>query len=529
MDINVLFKMLTVLNFLALFGSIFFMYKMGKLGSKTLRTYLSIITVAYVVGFLYSEYYFINHGFFNESDSFALIVVTVSIQMLVIVLYVITQFIRYFSQEDEKNNIFESKYNNATYKKAILSKIELGTPFNIIKVKIINHRKLIDVSSESQFSKMLSFSVLELKKTLKDSHLEFYHDSREIIIIGYSTDREEIKRLAYMVYEALILPIEMKKQNILLQPVIGCAISSSDVESSEVLLKQVDIACYKAKKLGVILDFYRSTYSESIYEEAYILNRLINAIPNNEFKLFYQPIVNSIDQTVHGYEALIRWPQSDGSMIPPDKFISIAETNNYIKGITQWVVKQVSHDIAAFKRENIHPLVHVNVSTLDLHDEDLYKVLFTLVTNKQLEPSDVILEVTESALMSDVDTAYLMLSKLSELGFYISIDDFGTGYSSLSLLRVLSFNQIKIDQSFIRNMAIGNSDYAIVASTIYLAHSLGCNVVAEGVENFDLFDELKDLGCDYIQGYCISKPKEFTDILHWSLRQIEMNKQTAIA
>jgi EAL domain-containing protein (putative c-di-GMP-specific phosphodiesterase class I) len=216
-------------------------------------------------------------------------------------------------------------------------------------------------------------------------------------------------------------------------------------------------------------------------------------------------------------------------MIPPDKFISIAETNNYIKGITRWVVKQVAHDITAFKRENIHPLVHVNVSTLDLHDDELYKLLFELVTKKVIEPSDVIIEVTESALMSDVDTAYLMLSKLSELGFYISIDDFGTGYSSLSLLRVLSFNQIKIDQSFIRNMAIGNSDYAIVASTIYLAHSLGCNVVAEGVEDFNLFDELKELGCDYIQGYCISKPKEFTEILHWSLREREMKKLAVIA
>ena len=150
--------------------------------------------------------------------------------------------------------------------------------------------------------------------------------------------------------------------------------------------------------------------------------------------------------------------------------------------------------------------------------------MFNLVINKKLEPSDVILEVTESALMSDVDAAYLMLSKFSELGFYISIDDFGTGFSSLSLLRILSFNQIKIDQSFIRNMSIGNSDYAIVASTVYLAHSLGCNVVAEGVEDFDLFDELKELGCDYIQGYCISKPKALTDILHWSLREIEIKK-----
>ncbi|MGR6831735.1 EAL domain-containing protein [Aliivibrio wodanis] len=531
MDINVLFKILTVFNILALAFSLYFIYKLGKLKSDLIKIYLAAIVAIYIVGFLYVEAYFIRYGVVDNSDTLTLIIVTASIQMLLFLLYTVTRLDNYVSLKKESNNdnVFELSSSISIYSKVIESKIELGIPFNIIKVKIINHRKLIDLSSEKLFRKVMSYSVLMLKKALKNSHLEFYYDSSEIIIIGYSTDRDEIKKFADSVYELLTPPILIKNQNILLQPVIGCAISSSNVESSEELLKQVDIACYKAKKLGLIIDFYRLTYSDSIHEEVYILNRLINAIPNDEFELYYQPIVNSIDKTVHGYEALIRWPQSDGSMIPPDKFIAIAETNNYIKGITHWVVNQVAHDIAAFKRENIHPQVHVNVSTLDLHDDDLYKLLFFLVTNKKLEPSDVILEVTESALMSDVDVAYLMLSKFSELGFYISIDDFGTGYSSLSLLRVLSFNQIKIDQSFIRNMSIGNSDYAIVASTIYLAHSLGCNVVAEGVEDFNLFDELKELGCDYIQGYCISKPKEFTEILHWSLREIEMRKLAIIA
>lgn len=526
MDISLLFKVLTVFNVLVLSFSLFLIYKFKDIKSKLIKTCLFSIAVVYVSGFIYIEMYFIQLSFIDESDIVALIVVTVSTHMLFFLLYTIRKLDNYFSLEKEKinDNFYELISSKYIYSKVIKGKIDLGIPFNIIKVKFINHRKLIDISSEKLFRKVMSYSVLMLKKGLKNSHLEFYYDSSEIIIIGYSTDRDEIKTLSDNVYALLTPPILMKDQNILLQPVIGCAISSSNTESCEELLKQVDIACYKAKKLGLTIDFYRSTYSESIHEEVFILNKLINAVSNNEFELYYQPIVNSIDKTVHGYEALIRWPQSDGTMIPPDKFISIAEKNNYIKGITHWVVNQVTHDIAAFKRENIHPQVHINVSTLDLHDDDLYKLLFSLVMSKKLEPSDVILEVTESALMSDVDAAYLMLSKFSELGFYISIDDFGTGYSSLSLLRVLSFNQIKIDQSFIRNMSIGNSDYAIVASTIYLAHSLGCNVVAEGVEDFNLFDELKELGCDYIQGYCISKPKEFTEILHWSLREIEIKK-----
>lgn len=314
-----------------------------------------------------------------------------------------------------------------------------------------------------------------------------------------------------------------------MQPIIGNVIYSNDIDNADEMLKRVDIACYKAKKLGLVIDFYSENYAQSINDEVDILSKLVHAIPNKEFELYYQPIVNSIDKTLHGYEALIRWPQKDGSMIPPDKFISIAEKNNYIKGITQWVVSQVASDIIRLKNDNLNFQVHINISTLDLYDDDLYNQLFDMVANKHLEPSSMILEVTESALMSDVDAAYLMLSKLSELGFYISIDDFGTGYSSLSLLRILAFNQIKIDQSFIRNMAVGNSDYAIVASTIYLAHSLGCNVVAEGVEDEHLFAELQELGCDYVQGYYISKPQDIDSIINWSLKLIEREKMSAIA
>lgn len=529
MDMNLLFKILTVFNVLSLSCSLYLIYKVSKF--KSIKAYLSVIAFVYVIGFLYVETYFINRNFSDESDTLALIVVTISAQMLLLVFYTVTRLIAYISlpKESSKETRFELSSTVAAYREIIASKINRGIPFNVMKVKIINHRKLTEISSEKLFNKTMSYAVLVLKKTLKNKHLDIFYDTNDIIIIGYSTDKKEIEQLANTVYELLTPPILMKNQNILLQPVIGCAISSADMDSSEGFLKQVDIACYKAKKLGLIIDFYRSTYSDLIHEEVFILSKLINAISNDEFELYYQPIVNSIDKTVHGYEALIRWPQSDGSMIPPDKFIAIAEANNYIKGITHWVVQKASVDIAAFKREGLQPQVHINISTLDLHDNDLYNQLFGLVTSKKLEPSDLILEVTESALMVDVDAAYLMLSKFSELGFYISIDDFGTGYSSLSLLRVLSFNQIKIDQSFIRNMSIGNSDYAIVASTVYLAHSLGCNVVAEGVEDFDLFDELKELGCDYIQGYCISKPKEFTEILHWSLREIEIKKLAVIA
>ncbi|WP_244298171.1 putative bifunctional diguanylate cyclase/phosphodiesterase [Aliivibrio finisterrensis] len=411
------------------------------------------------------------------------------------------------------NSRRRSRSSICAYEKDITKLIQLGLPFSLIKIKISNRDKLVDFSKNKTFIKVVSHAILMTKKSMKNNKLRFYHDSGEIIVILSEVNKSELIDITSEVYNVLITPILMNNKIFILQPIMGCVINTSSRKTADEIIRQADISCYKAKKSGLGVGFYSASYSKSICEEIEILNKLVYAIPNNEFKLYYQPIVKSSDKTVHGYEALIRWFQDDGTIIPPDKFIKIAERNNKIKVITRWVINQVVHDINEFKKNNIFSKIHINISTLDLHDNDLYEQLSTLVNNRWLLSSDIILEVTESALMADADAAYLMLEKLSELGFYISIDDFGTGYSSLSLLRVLPFNQIKIDQSFIRNMTIGNNDYAIVTSTIYLAHNLGCNVVAEGVEDEERFTELKALGCDFIQGYYISKPKEFAGII----------------
>ncbi|MUL01723.1 EAL domain-containing protein [Aliivibrio fischeri] len=526
MDNDVILKLLlfaNVVSLVLLSKGIYDIIKNNELSKKIL---ISILLLIYFIGFVYIENSLLEKGVKNYIDLSMLISVTFLTQ-LAFVCILVTNKINQNVQTQEHSDVITDK--SIAYRAVIEGKIEGRTQFNLTKIKIQNHRALIEYSSDRTFNSILSYASLIVKKHRNDPNISIFYDNNEILIIGNLTNKDKINSIALDVYELLIQPIKMKGKNFILQPIIGNVIYSDDIDSVDEMLKRVDIACYKAKKLGLVIDFYSENYAQSINDEVDILSKLVHAIPNKEFELYYQPIVNSMDKTLHGYEALIRWPQKDGSMIPPDKFISIAEKNNYIKGITKWVVSQVTSDIIRLKNDNLNFQVHLNISTLDLYDDDLYNQLFDMVANKHLEPSSMILEITESALMSDVDAAYLMLSKLSELGFYISIDDFGTGYSSLSLLRVLAFNQIKIDQSFIRNMAIGNSDYAIVASTIYLAHSLGCNVVAEGVEDEHLFCELQELGCDYVQGYYISKPQSIDNIINWSLKLIEREKLSAIA
>ncbi|MCE7536232.1 putative bifunctional diguanylate cyclase/phosphodiesterase [Aliivibrio fischeri] len=526
MDDGVILKLLlfaNVVSLVLLSKGIYELVKNNEL-SKRILTY--ILLFIYFIGFVYIENMILEKGLKDYVDISMLISVTFFTQLAFIFILITNKIAKTVSNDDEIE-VITNKVK--IYKTLIEDKINNGDLFNLTKIKIQNYRTLIEYSSDKTFNSILSYASLLVKKHRNDRNVSIFYDTNEIIIIGNLTNKDKINNIALEVYELLIQPIKMKGKNFILQPIIGNVIYSNDIDNADEMLKRVDIACYKAKKLGLVIDFYSENYAQSINDEVDILSKLVHAIPNKEFELYYQPIVNSIDKTLHGYEALIRWPQKDGSMIPPDKFISIAEKNNYIKGITQWVVSQVASDIIRLKNDNLNFQVHINISTLDLYDDDLYNQLFDMVVNKHLEPSSMILEVTESALMSDVDAAYLMLSKLSELGFYISIDDFGTGYSSLSLLRILAFNQIKIDQSFIRNMAVGNSDYAIVASTIYLAHSLGCNVVAEGVEDEHLFAELQELGCDYVQGYYISKPQDIDSIINWSLKLIEREKMSAIA
>ncbi|KAB2826035.1 putative bifunctional diguanylate cyclase/phosphodiesterase [Aliivibrio finisterrensis] len=515
MESGIILKLLLFCNLISFvfLSSKIFEFIIDNVYLKRIVTILGVFFYSFVYVYIES---FILESWVNSYNYFEVItIVTLLTQVLFI-------FILFKSKSDNIKSNLENKSKELIYRDIISDRIKEKKDFNITKIKIKNHTSIIEYSSYKTFKILLSYASLLVKKYRNNRNVPIFYDGNQIIIIGNYIDKGKIDSFALGIYELLIKPIKIKNRNYILQPIIGNVIYSNDITDADEILKRADIACYKAKKLGLVIDYYSDNFARSINDEVDILSKLVYAIPSKEFELYYQPIVNSIDKTLHGYEALIRWPQKDGSMIPPDKFILIAEKNHYIKEITQWVVSQAAIDIRTFRDHNLNYQVHINISSLDLYDNDLYNQLFNMVTNKQLEPSSMILEITESALMSDVDAAYLILSKLSELGFYISIDDFGTGYSSLSLLRVLAFNQIKIDQSFIRNMLVGNSDYAIVASTIYLAHNLGCTVVAEGIEDEQLLIELQQLSCDYVQGYYINKPQPINEIINWSLKHSVM-------
>ncbi|MCG6199856.1 EAL domain-containing protein [Psychromonas antarctica] len=258
-------------------------------------------------------------------------------------------------------------------------------------------------------------------------------------------------------------------------------------------------------------------YNENLESDAQfhleISSKLNSALEKNEFEVYYQPLIKIKTSTVYHFEALIRWQVAQGSFIPPDKFIPIAEQNNLIKGITLFVLNEICTHLLVLKQASIDACIHINLSALDLLDDCFSIQLDKLIKENRILPHQLVLEVTETAAMNDMATTKEVLRRLSRQGFLISLDDFGTGYSSLSMLLELPIKQIKIDRSFVNLMQQENNNYSIVKSLIFLAHQLNCSVVAEGVETKELADQLIYLECDYLQGYYYSKPLPIGQLL----------------
>ena len=235
-------------------------------------------------------------------------------------------------------------------------------------------------------------------------------------------------------------------------------------------------------------------------------DELLHAINNNQLVLHYQPKIEIKTGRMVSCEALVRWQHPQQGLIFPDNFISIAEKNNWMSLLTNWVIKHAVKQSQQWETEGFHLPISVNISASDITTLSLPEQISTLLTEKKLNPVMLTLEVTESALMGELVTSLYILTRLRLKGIGLSIDDFGTGYSSLSQLHRIPFSELKIDQSFIGAMLEDNEAKAIVKTCIMLGHELKMKVVAEGVELREHFELLKELGCDIAQGYLFSRP-----------------------
>jgi diguanylate cyclase (GGDEF)-like protein len=325
--------------------------------------------------------------------------------------------------------------------------------------------------------------------------------------------------LAELIIVAFEKPLTVDVHTVDLSAGIGIACWPDHANDPDTLLNRSEIAMYQAKRKLEGPVIYTANLDSSSAETLSLLTELRRAVDQDELRLFLQPKIALQGQSGMAAEALVRWQHPERGLVPPMQFIPFAEQTGFIRHLTLWMLEEAAKLMAAPENQDLPLRISVNLSTRDLLDAHLSQHLAQLLQRHNLAPSAFCLEITESAIMDDPARAEAMLNRLSEQGFKLSIDDFGTGYSSLAYLKRLPVDELKIDKSFVMGMESDQDDAKIVRSTIDLAHNLGLSVVAEGVENQAILDQLAALNCDEAQGYHISRPMPTADFLAWQRRR----------
>ena len=289
---------------------------------------------------------------------------------------------------------------------------------------------------------------------------------------------------------------------------IGITLFFGQNTTPDELLKQADIALYQAKNAGRnTLCFFDFQMQLSINTQVALINDLRHALAKNQFKLFCQTEVGH-DQKMIGVEVLLRWDHPKQGLISPHDFILLAEETGLIQPIGQWVLESACALLKSWERNTdwLHSYLAVNISIHQFRQPNFVNRVIEIVRDTEIDPSKLMLELTETVVLADLGDAVAKMNTLKEVGIRFSLDDFGTGYSSLAYLTRLPFDQLKIDQSFVQNLAPDSNDLALCEAIVVMAHKLGIKVIAEGIETQDQYDILKQIGCDYGQGYLFSKP-----------------------
>jgi len=326
---------------------------------------------------------------------------------------------------------------------------------------------------------------------------------------------EGVTIVAEKIINVLNKPIAVEGHSLSVGISIGLVRCPRDGDKATLLMQHADVAMYHAKREGLGYVFYNKTMDSENLFELTMESELRQAVESKNFELYYQPKIDIQHGRITGAEALIRWMHDEHGFISPEKFIPLAEQTGLIQTLTEWVLEQALIQCAAWHANNINIGVSVNLSAYSLNDIDLIDTVHHALAEAKIEPQWLTLELTETAIMSDANRALNTLSQLNAMGVRLSVDDFGTGYSSLAYLKRFPVNEIKIDKSFVIDMLNDVSDAVIVRSTIDLAHNMGMEVVAEGIESQDAWDKLAELGCNLGQGYHMCHPCSATDFEKW--------------
>ncbi|MBL8521293.1 MAG: EAL domain-containing protein [Betaproteobacteria bacterium] len=335
-----------------------------------------------------------------------------------------------------------------------------------------------------------------------------------VVMVENAGHAESQKALADKIIARIHAPMTLLTHEVAVSASIGIANFPQDGADPATLLANADLAMYRAKEMGRHRTaLYAPELGQSAQERFEIEKGMRRALEAGEFRLYYQPKIDFGNGRMLGVEALIRWHHPELGVLGPDRFIPIAEDSNFIVVLGEWIIEQACRQARAWQESRLPAFtIAVNLSAKQIADEELFAKLSSALKRTGANPAMIELEITETAVMRNVDEAVLLLESLRKLGVRLSIDDFGTGYSSLSYLKKLPVDILKVDRAFVRDLPHNRDDLAITRAVIAMAHGLSMRVVAEGVEDVGQYQSLRAEGCDEFQGFYCRAAMEGTEL-----------------
>ena len=394
----------------------------------------------------------------------------------------------------------------------ILQQVKRGRKASVLCLDLDNFKIVNDTLGHSVGDALLCAVAKRLRDLVRDTDLVSRTGGDEFSIVqsGAETPMAASAALAARIVEALSVPFELGDHHVVIGSSVGVAIAPDDGDNVDQLLKNADMALYRAKEDGrARFHFFESEMDVKAQARRTLELDLRSAVSAGEFEVVYQPIVDLLENRITGFEALLRWNHPTRGRVAPNEFIPLAEETGLICTIGEWVIRQAC---AEARKWPSGLRVAVNVSPVQFRNKTLVPAVVSALASSGLHPDLLELEITETVLMMNNDTTLAALHQLRSLGVRISMDDFGTGYSSLSYLRSFPFDKIKIDQSFVRDLIDRPDSIAIIRAVAGLGHSFGMTTTAEGVETQEQLDQMRAEGCSEVQGYFYSKPVPASEI-----------------
>lgn len=381
----------------------------------------------------------------------------------------------------------------------------------------VGDRLLIHVANHLKQCLRTVDSVLRCGSDDQQSTLSRLGGDEFTVIAEAVGSAERAGLVAQRLLEALATPFVVGEEEIVIGASIGISMFPTDDVDLDSLIRHTDMAMYRSKSLGRgIFTFYSDDLNEAVATRLSFESSLRHAIDRKEFLLHYQPKVDLRTGEVTGVEALLRWHCPQKGMVRPDRFITVLEDTGLIVPVGAWVIRAACAEMAAWDRLGLPPMrMAVNMSARQFRHQHLISLIEDTLRENEIEPSRLEIELTETLLMEDNDASRNMFANFARMGVRLAIDDFGTGHSSLAYLKRFNIDTLKIDRSFVSELPDDADDAAIASAVIAMGHSMRMRVVAEGVETQAQADFLRELGCDEMQGYLLSRPLPGPELADW--------------